>query len=197
MDATLHIYVFKEGWLSRFAHDLRLVVPGFEIHLAAGSVRASFDPRTARVEGAVVNERVEPDGISPKDKLAIVETICQEILDCAHHPRVTFEGRVSGGLVRGDLTLRGRSQPLEFPWEMRPGAALIDVTLTPSKWGIAPYKALGGTIRLQDRWRVRLFAPYDPEGPKLDGATVDWVGYDAAMLLKERASSPCVPKPSL
>jgi hypothetical protein len=196
MDATLHIYVFKEGWLARFAHDLRLVVPGFEMTLERGVLNASFDPRSARVEGSVVNERLDPDGISPSDKASIVETICHDILDCAHHPQVRFEGRLARGRVSGQLQMHGRSQPIEAAIDMRPGAALVDLTLTPSKWGIAPYKALGGTIRLQDRWRVRLFAPYDAEGA-LEDATLRWVGYDSAMLLKERASSPRIPKPAL
>jgi hypothetical protein len=43
----------------------------------------------------------------------------------------------------------------------------VEVPLVPSRWGIAPYRALAGALKLQDRVIVRLSLP---RGDRLAGA---------------------------
>jgi hypothetical protein len=57
--------------------------------------------------------------------------------------------------VQGELELLGRWQPIEFPFSESSGKVTGEVELRPSRWGIEPYKALLGAIRLQDRVLVR------------------------------------------
>ena len=56
---AIHVFTFKEGLLSRLAHDLRLSVTHYDIELRAGRVRARFDVASARVDGVVVSDRVD------------------------------------------------------------------------------------------------------------------------------------------
>lgn len=175
MPATFHVYTYKDGLLARVAHDLRLTVTRFRVELADGRVTARFEPGSARVDGVAHGERIDLAGLSDKDKRTIEATIRDEILGTGV---VRFEGAAAGGEVRGTLTLAGRSAPLVVPVAARPGELVVDTTLTPSRWGVAPYKALAGAMRLQDRWRVRLVLPYS--GEIATGAAV-WEGADARL----------------
>ena len=58
--------------------------------------------------------------------------------------------------VRGTLELVGRSAPLELTLRARDGRLVGEVEFKPSRWGIKPYKALAGAIKLQDRVKVRV-----------------------------------------
>src|SRR5690606_28852876 len=53
--------------------------------------------------------------------------------------------------VRGDLDLAGVRRPLAVTATHADRRVRARVTLRPSDWGIRPYKALAGAIRLQDR----------------------------------------------
>ena len=75
----------------------------------------------------------------------------------------TLVGRVVGEGARrqfeGTLTLAGRAASITAPIEVTDAFARVSLELQPTRWGIAPYKALMGAIRLQDRVRITLDAP--------------------------------------
>ena len=48
-NAECFIYTFKEGLLSKVAHDLKLKVNGFEIRWENGEIQADFDPSSIEV----------------------------------------------------------------------------------------------------------------------------------------------------
>lgn len=158
MRATLQIFTYKDGLLARMAHDLRLSLGRFEVALEDGRVRGSFDPASARVDGVAHGDRVDAAGLSDKDKRTIEDTIAKDVLDAVRHRRVDFEGALvpDPWRVEGRLTMRGRAVDVELPVDVEGGEVVVDATIVPSRWGIAPYKALAGAIKLQDRWRVRL-----------------------------------------
>lgn len=174
MRATLHVFTFKDGLLARMAHDLRLSLARFEVALEDGRVRGSFDPASARVDGVAHGERVDAAGLSDKDKRTIEDTIAKDILDAARHRRVELDGTLlpDPWRVEGRLTIRGRTVDVELPVEIGGDGLVVDVPIVPSRWGVAPYKALAGAIRLQDRWRVRLALEGDEA--VLRGAEAHW-----------------------
>ena len=173
MQTRVHVYTFREGLLARLAHDLRLTVGAFELRLEQDRLHGWFDPSSFRVDGVAQGERVVPGGLSDGDKRKIEETIGREILQAARYPSIELEARVLR--EAGDLTLdarlrlRGAELPLRIPLRREPGGLEADVELVPSRFGIAPYKALGGAIRLQDRVRVRVEVVAEPD--KLEAAS--------------------------
>ena len=161
MADVVRVYTFKAGLLSRVAHDLCLEVGEFSIERGeGGSVRAEFDPSSLSVRGVMRGERLDSRALSRSDQAKIVETIRRELLHTRRHPIVTFVGtaeeRESRLRVKGDLELAGRRRPLAFTLARQGDRLHARVTLQPSEFGIAPYKALAGAIRLQDRVVVEL-----------------------------------------
>lgn len=181
MTPALHVYVYREGLLARFGHDLRLTVPRFEVTLRGDRVTAWFDVGSVRVDGAATGEKVDASALSVADKAKVQAAITGEILQAAQHPNVTLEGALAfpsptSPIVRAQLTMRGRTASEELPVSRVPGLLRVNTVITPSRWGIAPYKTLAGAIRLQDRWRIQLYLPWDSSLEALPGAERMWVG---------------------
>ncbi len=180
MNGTLHVHVYKEGLLARLGHDLRLSVTRFEVALRDGRFSASFDVGSVRVDGAADGERVDPDKISDVDKRTIQASIAHDILHADQHPRVTVEGIVTSPVpgevsAQSRITMNGRTMDEEIAVTRTPGTLRVNTVIVPSRWGVAPYRALAGALRLQDRWRVRLYLPWEPPLDELRGAEMRWV----------------------
>ena len=58
MDAAIYIYTFKEGLLSKLAHDLRLSVTRFDISARGTEIEASLDPTSLRVDGVMKDGKI-------------------------------------------------------------------------------------------------------------------------------------------
>ncbi len=148
------MYTFKAGLLSPLAHDLRLRVDRWEIGLDGVRVAARFWTDSIVVEGPVIRGDLRPSGLSERDKQAILATLRTDILDTARWPEIRFVGDA----MSGDLTIRGRAVRVDLRSRQEGAVHVGEIELAPSLWGITPYRALGGTIRLQDRlrltWRV-------------------------------------------
>lgn len=161
----IHVFTFKDGLLARLAHDLRLSLARFEIRREGTALSGRFWPDTLRVDGVVGKDgRVDVDGLSASDKAKIQRNITDEILLTARHPEIAFSGALApGGLLDGRLTMLGKAAPVRTPVRVEGARLRAEFTLVPSQWGIAPYKALAGAIKLQDRVIVALDLPADPE----------------------------------
>jgi polyisoprenoid-binding protein YceI len=152
------VFMFKEGLLSRVAHDLRLHVERFTITREADEITARFEPASLVVDGVMHDERLDPNGLGQRDRSKIVQTIREDILRTRQHPSIEFRGRLDPGNLRvvGELTLLGVRRPLTIQAKPERDRVRASVHLRPSEFGIAPYKALAGAIRLQDRVRIEL-----------------------------------------
>lgn len=164
--ATIHLFTFKDGLLARLAHDLRLSVQRFEIRRDGAALSGRFVPDSLVVDGVVgKGGRLDPEGLSASDKAKILRNSAEEILHTARHPDITFTGALEpGDVVAGQLTMVGRTCDLRAAVSTSGGRLRAEFTLVPSQWGIAPYKALAGAIKLQDRVLVTLDLPVDPNG---------------------------------
>lgn len=179
----LHVYTYKEGLLSRLAHDLRLSVPRFEVLLEGGAITAWFDPASARVDGVATGEGVDAQRLSAGDRASIEAVVRNEVLGTE---LVRFSGRVAGTRpegVAGCLTLQplvgGRPGPvgrgdLHLAVGVEPGHVYVETSIVPSRFGVRPYRAMGGTLRLADRWRLVLRLPWP--GGELAQAHQRWAG---------------------
>lgn len=163
MQARAYVYTFKEGLLSRLAHDLRVSVTRFELRFEQGRVAARFDAGSLAVDGVARGQSVDRAAISDSDKAKIAATIRNEILHSARHPEILVTGSIRRDdrslTVDAELNLHGHSQGLRLPVRGEPQRTFVEIELKPSKFGIPPYKAVAGAIRLQDRVVIRVEIP--------------------------------------
>lgn len=157
---TIHIFTFKDGLLARAAHDLRLRLEDLEVRLDGESVESDLDLGSLRVDGPVEGGTLRPERFSAADRADIERITRDEVLRTARYPRGRFVGRAAargeGFRVEGELALAGRSAPVGFDVRRQDGVFRAELEIRPSRWGVAPYRALLGAIRLQDRVRVEL-----------------------------------------
>ena len=158
MPDQVRIFTFAEGLLSRIAHDLRLHVEprGVIVTRDGDDVRAEFDPTAIVVDGAMKGSQLDTDALSRRDRSKIVDTIRDEILRTRRFPQIRFTGTIVEQAdhvleVRGELELVGVRRPLAFVARRDAGRVSGRATVRPSEFGVEPYKALAGAIRLQDR----------------------------------------------
>ncbi|MCA9546446.1 MAG: YceI family protein [Myxococcales bacterium] len=158
-EGTVQVFTFKEGLLSKVAHDLRLSLARFEISRDGDTVRGRFWPDTLTVDGAMRDGRLDADGLKPKDKRDIHQNMTRKVLQTDRNPVVELEATHAGGRLQGQLTLNGRRQPIACAVTEAGGRITGRVTLVPTRWGVQPFKALMGAIKLQDRVEVTFDLP--------------------------------------
>lgn len=156
---TIRVFTFKEGVLSAVAHDLRIRLERFSILLDGESVRADFDLTSLHVDGPMENGVFRADQYDAEKRADVDKAMHGEVLKTHRNPTASFEGtaKPNGNLhVSGNLTLNGKTTPITFDVKNDGTAYRAAIDLTPTQWGIAPYKALLGAIRLKDRVRIEL-----------------------------------------
>jgi hypothetical protein len=158
MDASIGLYTFKEGLLSKLAHDLRLSVTKFEIRARGTELSARFDPRSIRVDGVMKEGKLFRHEPSDSDKRKIEDNMLADVLRAGDYPEIKFVGRTPSVeppfTVDGELTLCGVTRPLSVLLMLRGERLSAELELTPSQWGVRPYRALGGALKVQDRLRI-------------------------------------------
>jgi polyisoprenoid-binding protein YceI len=163
-NADCEVYTFKEGLLSAVAHDLRIRVTRFAIETDGASfVNGTFDARSLRVDCAQRDGADDRRALDEDDKRTIEGNIVHDVLHADRSPEVTFastavEKEGEGFRVRGELTLCGRTRSIEFVTREGEGWQLAEISLHQPDFGIAPYRAMLGTLRVQPDVRVRVAA---------------------------------------
>ncbi len=163
-DAECLVYVYRAGLLSAFGHDLELRVGRFTIEAdeAARRGEARFDVASLRVVGAVRGGTVDPGALASDDRREIERTI-GAVLDAAAYPEIRFvASRVEEDgrdfVVSGDLTIRGVTRAIAARARPADGRYLTEVRLHQPDFGIRPYSAFAGALRIEPDVLVRLTA---------------------------------------
>jgi len=161
-DATLTVRTGKAGAASKAGHNLRIEVTSWRATIdVAGdagqtAMALTADPRSLRVrEGHGGMQALGDD-----DKASIEETIDDEVLEGAG---IEFRSRrvaaASDGTlsVEGDLDLAGRSHPVAFDLVAGDGGRVTaSARIRQTDWGIKPYSALFGTLKVVDEVDVEI-----------------------------------------
>lgn len=161
--ARCAVFTFKEGLLSPVAHDLRLLVQRFTIEIAT-SIVARFDATSLIVDTAMKDGRDNPSALSDADKAKIAGQIRDDVLHSRRYPEISFHSREQrsrsdGGYdLSGELTLHGVTRPLECQTTLSDGRQRVSLTLHQPDFGIAPYRAMLGTLKIQPDVRIELVA---------------------------------------
>jgi polyisoprenoid-binding protein YceI len=160
-DATLTVRTGRTGAASKAGHDLVIEVTSWTATLDLGGDPAlvlTADARSLKVrEGSGGMQSLDDD-----DKANIEQTIDDEVLRGG--PIEFRSTRVApgadGGLrVEGDLDLLGTRQPVAFDVAAGEDGRLAGTArLRQSDWGIKPYSALFGTLKVADEVEVAVDA---------------------------------------
>jgi hypothetical protein len=157
---TISVFTFKDGILARAAHNLALRTEQFDIALDGDRVTAVMPLEGLQVIGPVENGVVRAERFDAAQRIEVEQTMRAEILHSARYPTARFTGRAiadeSGFHVDGQLELAGRTATLAFGVRRDGDVYRARFEIPPSRWGIAPYKALLGAIKLKDNVRIEL-----------------------------------------
>jgi polyisoprenoid-binding protein YceI len=164
-NARLIVYTGREGVASRAGHDLKITFGSW-----SGQVDTAGDDLTQATVRAVVQlasiEILEgTGGVAPltgRDRREITKTALR-LLGAEAHPEVVFEStgvaadaRQSSGTLDGTLTVAGVTAPVSLRVTSTDGGWHATTTLLQRSFGIEPYRAFFGALRLADDVRVEV-----------------------------------------
>ena len=154
-NATLSVHTTRAGAAAKAGHDLVIDVTSWDATLEVGdstSLQLSADSTSLHVrEGKGGAKKLDED-----DKQDMRKTIDKEVLK---KQDITFTStsceHSNGGLkVSGDLELVGTTKPVSFELSESGGTLTGSATLKQSDWGIKPYSALFGALKVNDEVEV-------------------------------------------
>jgi polyisoprenoid-binding protein YceI len=154
-NASLHVETGRSGAAAKAGHDLTIDVTSWEATLEVGdasSLVLSADPTSLHVrEGKGGMQALGDD-----DKADIRKTIDKDVLKTKD---ITFtsssvESAGDGLKVSGDLEMGGKSKSLTFDLSESGGTLRCSAPVKQSDWGIKPYSALFGALKVNDEVKV-------------------------------------------
>jgi YceI-like domain len=162
--ASLTVRTGKSGAIALAGHNLLIEVGSWNATLVIGqpsSLSLDADPRSLRVlEGT---GGVQPLG--DEDKQGIAQTIDEEVLKGGPISFRSSSVRIDGDQleVEGSLELLGTSRTIAFSLAMTAdGGIRGEVSFKQSHWGIKPYSALFGTLKVSDELTVAVDGTLSP-----------------------------------
>jgi polyisoprenoid-binding protein YceI len=157
-DGTLTVRTARAGAAARAGHDLVLEVTRWRATLSPEAMELTADADAFRVASG--SGGVTP--LSEGDRDTIVARIEKEILKGTriHFRSTTVTPRAGGFDVEGELELRRARRPLRFAVDLdeEDGRVHASTELTQSDFGIKPYAALLGALKVADTVQITLDA---------------------------------------
>jgi polyisoprenoid-binding protein YceI len=157
-NGRLTVHTRKGGAAAKAGHDLVIEVTSWRGTLDDSTVTLSADPRSMRVrEGSGGMTSLGDD-----DKANIEQTIDDEVLKGAAIEFHSTECRLSPEgdrmHVSGELELAGRRAPVTFELSLGGGHVNGSATVKQTDFGMKPYSALFGTLKVLDEVQVAVDA---------------------------------------
>jgi len=166
-ESNFWVFVGKSGLFSALAHDHEIGVKSFggrvvipEAGTSAGASGGSLEMEVDAPSLVVLDKKP-----SEEDKKKIFNSMHNEVLESAKYQKITFKSVSVGDLkqtgndaysfvVNGDLTLRGVTKRIAVPVAATITPQQLRVTgkytLRQTDYGIKPYSAAGGTIKVKN-----------------------------------------------
>jgi len=153
--SVLKLRVFKSGVLSAFAHNHEI-----EARIAEGTVHLSSDPSvTLKVHAREL--RVQDPDVSAKERGNVQRTMeGPEVLDIERFPEISFQSTAvqkkdeQHWVVRGNLTLHGKTSPVQVEVAYRDGHYQGSAELMQHEFGMTPINIAGGTVKVKDGVKI-------------------------------------------
>ena len=162
--ADCFVYAYKEGLLSAVGHDVKLRVGRFSVDAEPDRILATFDPGSLSVVCAMRQGQENPGALSDKDKKTVEGYLRDDILHPRRYPKIEFrstevEAEDDGWRVEGNLTLHGRTRAVTARVERRGDRVVTRVRVHQPDFGIEPFRAMLGALKIQPTVEVELSVP--------------------------------------
>jgi polyisoprenoid-binding protein YceI len=157
-DGTLAVRTGRTGTVAKAGHDLLIHVTKWRgtLDTDAPGVELDVDATSLKVREGTGGMK----GLGDGDLANIEQTIDDDVLkrqDVSF--RSTSVERDGDKLsVTGDLTLRGTTRPLTFDLAVADGRVRGTAVVKQTEWGMKPYTALFGALKVADEVRVEIDA---------------------------------------
>lgn len=161
-NATLAVHTKRTGAAAKAGHDLVIHVTSWEATLELADDPTST---TMQLEADATSLRVHKgtggiQALGDEEKASIHQTIDDEVLqrhDISFRSstvKSAGDGRLS---ATGDLTIVNTTRPVEFDLSLGDDGTLsASAVVTQSEWGMKPYSALFGALKVHDDVEVVL-----------------------------------------
>ncbi len=164
--ALCEVFTFREGLLAAFGHDLRINVTSFTIEIDKNppGIRAAFDAGSLRADCAMEGGLPRPDLLSDKDRREIDDNIIKGVLEAGKYEEIRFVSsnigkKEPGYQVEGELVLHSATRRISFAASKEEAYYVSDVRLHLPDFGIKPFSAAWGTMRVKPDVLVRVRLP--------------------------------------
>lgn len=152
------VKIFREGMAKKAGHDLIIEVKSWDADatIAENPEESSF---SGSADVGSFNVRQGVGGVKPLsdgDKADIKKNITQKILTT---PNITFKStgvNPSTNTITGDLTIMGKTQPIDVKLTESGGTVNAKMTVVQSKWGIKPFTAMMGALKVRDAVEIEI-----------------------------------------
>lgn len=163
-NGTLTVRTGKAGAAAKAGHNLRMEVGDWNatLDLDEPSLHLAADSRSFRViDGS--------GGVMPlgdEEKAAIPQTIDEEVLKGTPIEFRSTRIAVSGSRidVDGELELSGQRRPVSFALDLDGGRIRGSARIKQTEWGMKPYSALFGTLKVADVVEIEVDARSSDDG---------------------------------
>jgi polyisoprenoid-binding protein YceI len=154
------VKVYREGMAKKVGHDLIIEVNSWdaEANIAEDPEGSTFSG-SADVNSFTVRQGV--GGVKPlsdSDKADIKKNITQKILTT---PNISFKSTgvdPSTNTVSGEMTIMGKTNPIDIKLSESGGKVTASFTVVQSKWGIKPFQAMMGALKVRDAVEIEITA---------------------------------------
>lgn len=161
-NGKLVVKVYREGMAKKAGHDLIIDVNSWKATatIAENPAESTFSA-TADVGSFTVREGV--GGVKPLsegDKNDIKKNITQKILTS---PEISFTSSAvqpngDAATITGDMRIMGKTAPATVKLSQESGKVKGNFSVVQSKWGIKPFQAMMGALKVRDQVDIEIEA---------------------------------------
>jgi polyisoprenoid-binding protein YceI len=162
-NGRITLRTFRDGLVAQAGHDLTIDAVRWSGEIVVGADLTPSSMRATVDLGALV-VRTGTGGIKPltdRDKREIAVT-ARKTLSADRYPETTFtathfEPANAGGVIVGTLALAGQSRPQRLAVsQTAPGVYHATTTIRQTDYGIKPYSAFLGSLKVADAVEVEI-----------------------------------------
>jgi polyisoprenoid-binding protein YceI len=162
----------RTGLGRRAGHDLVIEVTSWRGEVMLDIAKPADSTVSVEVDVGSFEVREGLGGVKPltrNDRAEINKTL-RGILESESHPKITFRSTsitkaAESWTVHGDLTIRSRVQPVTVTCVVTDDRVRGGAAVQQTRWGIKPYSAFLGALRLADEVGVEFDAVLIPTAP--------------------------------
>ena len=146
----------------KVGHDLTIEVTRWSGEAVVDTEDPAASSATVSAEVDSFEVREGTGGVKPltdSDRAEIKKTLREKILRSADHPLITFrstgvEGDPKAFTVEGELTIAGQTHPVSIRATAEGDHVRGATTAAQTRWGIKPYSAFFGALKLADEVEI-------------------------------------------